>query len=195
MQGGRSTAALLANLDFKKEKGTTMGLFDSLFGKKHAPVRPEAKQVSAEQGAVYAPVSGTVETTANIPDQVFASEMMGKTVAIWPDEGVVYAPVSGSVAADMPHAVGIAGDEVEILIHIGVDTVEMNGDGFTMWAKKGDVVKAGDALVSFDRDKIKAAGHPDIVMTIVTNSDDKSSVETVASGTVSVGDKIIQTQD
>lgn len=117
---------------------------------------------------------------------------MGKTVAIWPEDGVVYAPVAGTITACMPHAVGIMGDNgAEVLIHIGVDTVEMNGKGFTTWAKAGDKVAAGEALVSFDRAKVKAAGHPDIVMCIVTNSDDLAGLKATADGKVAAGEKIL----
>ena len=156
-----------------------------------ASTRPEAKQVAAEAKAVVAPVSGTIEATASIPDPAFASEAMGKTVAIWPEDGVVYAPVAGTITACMPHAVGIMGDNgAEVLIHIGVDTVEMNGDGFTTWAKAGDKVAAGEALVSFDRARVKAAGHPDIVMCIVTNSDDLAGLEATADGRVAAGERV-----
>ena len=172
-----------------------MGLFDKLFGKKPAAsAKPEAVTVAAEKGAVYAVASGRVEETAQIPDPVFACEAMGKTVAIWPDEGVAYAPISGTVASAMPHAFGIAGDDgVEVLVHIGVDTVEMNGDGFKVWIDAGAHVSAGDPVVSFDKAKVANAGHPDIIMTIITNSDDLASIEKVAEGTVAAGAKVMQT--
>ena len=170
-----------------------MGFFDKLFGSKK-PAKPEAIAVSLAKGAVDAVATGRVEATDAIPDPVFAGEAMGKTVAIWPDEGVVYAPVAGTVSASMPHAVGIAGDDgVEVLIHIGVDTVEMNGDGFTVWCEGNTHVAAGEPLVSFDRDKVKKAGHPDIVMTIITNSDDYPALAKVAEGQVKAGDTVITT--
>ena len=122
------------------------------------------------------------------------SVMRRSQFAIWPDEGVVYAPVAGTVSASMPHAVGIAGDDgVEVLIHIGVDTVEMNGDGFTVWCEGNTHVVAGEPLVSFDRDKVKKAGHPDIIMTIITNSDDYPALAKVAEGQVKAGDTVITT--
>ena len=170
-----------------------MGFFDKLFGGKK-PTKPEAIAVNLAEGAVGAVASGRIEATEAIPDPVFAGEAMGKTVAIWPDEGVVYAPIAGTISASMPHAVGITGDNgVEVLIHIGVDTVNMNGDGFTVWCKGEEHVAAGEALVSFDRDKVKKAGHPDIIMTIVTNSDDYPALAKVAEGQVKAGDTVITT--
>lgn len=170
-----------------------MGLFDKLFGGKAKPSRPEALSASAAEGEVLAPVAGRIEETAAIPDPVFASEAMGKTVAIWPEGDVVYAPIAGTVSTAMPHAFGIAGNGLEVLVHIGVDTVEMNGDGFTVWAKAGDTVDAGAAMVTVDRKKVAAAGHPDIVMTIITNSDDLASVETVGTGSTAAGAAVMRT--
>ena len=152
------------------------------------PTRPVA--VSAASEGIAAPVSGRIEKTANIPDPVFAGEAMGTTVAVWPEDGVVYAPVSGTVTAAMPHAVGLMGDNgAEVLIHIGVDTVSMNGEGFATWIKDGQHVDAGEALVSFDRAAVEAAGHPDIVMCIVTNSDDLAGLAATAQGSVSAGEQ------
>jgi glucose-specific phosphotransferase system IIA component len=174
-----------------------MGFFDKLFGgssKSAAPARPEAIAVTTEKGALYAPVAGRVEVTENIPDPVFAQEMMGKTVAIWPSAGVVYAPVSGMIASAMPHAIGLVSDDgVEVLIHVGIDTVSMNGDGFTLWTKQGERVSAGEALLTFDRNKVAKAGYKDIVMTIITNSDDFSTIEKVATDEVAAGAAIIKT--
>mgnify|MGYP002626875191 CR=1 FL=1 len=119
---------------------------------------------------------------------------MGKTIAIWPSEGVVYAPVSGVVASAMPHALGFAGDDgTEVLIHVGVDTVNMNGDGFDLLVEQGAHVAAGQPLLTFDRDKVAKAGYKDIVMCIVTNSDDYPALAKVAEGTVAAGAKVMQT--
>ena len=170
-----------------------MGFFDKLFGSKK-PAKPEAVAADAAKGAVCAPVAGRVEVTDQIPDPVFACEAMGQTVAVWPSDGNVFAPISGAVASAMPHAFGIAGDDgVEVLVHVGVDTVNMNGDGFNVWVKAGDHVNAGDPVLTFDRDKVAKAGYKDIVMTIITNADDLASVEVVASGEVAVGGKLFQT--
>ncbi|MEE0026902.1 MAG: glucose PTS transporter subunit IIA [Atopobiaceae bacterium] len=156
--------------------------------------KPEAVQAAADKNVVCAPVSGTVEQTDQIPDPAFASELMGKTVAVWPSNGNVYAPVAGTVVSMMPHAFGIAGDDgCEVLVHVGIDTVSMNGDGFTLWAQQGDHVSAGQPMLTFDRDKVAVAGYKDIVMTIVTNSDDYTGLSKSADGSVSAGEQIIRT--
>ena len=170
-----------------------MGLFDKLFGSTK-PSKPEAVAATTEKGAVCSPAAGRVEVTDQIPDPVFACEAMGKTVAVWPEGGDVFAPISGTVVSAMPHAFGIAGDDgVEVLVHVGVDTVSMNGDGFQVWIKANEHVNAGDPVLTFDRDKVAKAGYKDIIMTIITNSDDLDSIEKVAEGTVAAGAKLMQT--
>ena len=170
-----------------------MGLFDKLFGSK-APAKPEAISIAVEKGAIYAPVSGKVEAMENIPDPVFASGAMGPCLGVWPEDGNVFAPVSGTVTAAMPHAFGFVGDDgVEVLIHVGVDTVEMKGDGFTVHVKKDAHVAAGTPLLTFDKAKVAKAGHPDIVMTIITNGDDLTAITPVAEGTVAAGAKLFET--
>jgi PTS system sucrose-specific IIC component len=99
---------------------------------------------------------------------------------VWPENGVVVAPYDGEISsvAETQHAVGITGPgDMELLIHIGVDTVAMNGDGFQCLVKEGDQVKAGQPLVRFDRDKIAKANHPDVVVTLLTNADDYNDVK------------------
>ena len=111
-----------------------------------------------------------------------------------PSDGNVFAPITGSITAAMPHALGIAGDDgVEVLIHVGIDTVTMKGDGFTVWVQGGAHVEAGEPLLTFDRAKVAKAGFQDIVMTIVTNSDDYPELEKVAEGSVAAGAKVMQT--
>ncbi len=168
-----------------------MGLFDKLFGSKK-PAKSEAVAAETGKGIVCAPASGRVEVTADIPDPVFACEAMGRTVAVRPENGNVYAPISGAVASAMPHAFGITGDDgTEVLVHIGVDTVNMKGDGFNVWIEAGTHVNAGDPVVTFDRTKVAKAGYKDIVMTIVTNSDDYASVECTEPGQVAAGTRVI----
>lgn len=148
-----------------------------------------------ESGAVYAPVSGNVVAMENIPDPTFSEGVLGWTLGVEPSEGVVYAPFDGKVeqAADTGHAVGLVSEDgLEVLIHVGVDTVEMGGVGFSLKVKKGDRVKAGQILMTFDRKAIADAGHPDIAVVIVLNADEYKTVEAVAEGTVAAGAKIIQ---
>ncbi|MBR3312758.1 MAG: PTS glucose transporter subunit IIA [Atopobiaceae bacterium] len=155
-----------------------------------------AQSVAAvdEAGTVASPMTGEAIDMTTVPDPVFASLAMGKGVAIEPTEGGVYAPVSGTVtmAAGTGHAVGILGnDGTEILIHIGIDTVELDGAPFTVNVAAGDAVKAGDLLVSADLDAIKAAGKPATTMVIVTNTDDYDSVDALL-GAVKAGAAVVK---
>ena len=154
-----------------------------------------AAKISAvdEAGSLASPMTGEAIAMTSVSDPVFASEAMGKGVAIEPTEGGVYAPVSGEVSmvAGSGHAVGLMADDgTEILIHIGIDTVELNGEPFTVKVAAGDKVKAGDILVEADLAKIKAAGKPATTMLIVTNTDDYAAVEPKL-GKVSAGDAVV----
>ncbi len=133
---------------------------------------------------ILAPVSGKAIKLSEVEDDVFSSGALGDGLAIVPSEGLVVAPASGKVSAVIEgsnHAVGLTLDNgIELLIHIGIDTVSMNGDGFNCHVNTGDRVKAGDELISFDRDKIKAAGHPDTVIVVMSDTngiDTKISTE------------------
>ncbi|MDD5800473.1 MAG: PTS glucose transporter subunit IIA [Coriobacteriales bacterium] len=172
-----------------------MGLFDRFKKKAESakPAKPADIEVATSADSVSAPVAGKLVAMEDIPDPVFASGAMGKAVGIWPNEGVVYAPVSGSITAGMPHAVGfMSDDDVEVLIHVGIDTVEMKGDGFRMFVERGQHVKAGQVLMTFDRDKIAKAGYKDIVITVITNSDSFSSVDTHEPGEVQAGQQVFK---
>lgn len=127
--------------------------------------------------ALLAPVSGRVAALADVPDPVFSAGMLGAGCCVWPDEGVVCAPVAGVIGAALPHAVGISAGGVEVLVHVGVDTVEMGGDGFELLVCQGQHVEIGQALVRFDRDAVTVAGHADCVIVTVTNSADMAVVE------------------
>lgn len=136
--------------------------------------------ISCEAGKVAAPVKGKVVKQEEIPDDTFAQGILGAGVGIEPEEGVVYAPFDGTISsvAESKHAVGISGPgEMELLIHVGVDTVAMNGDGFEPLVEEGDSVKLGQPILRFSREKIKAAGHPDVVVVLLTNSDDYAELK------------------
>jgi PTS system sucrose-specific IIC component len=131
--------------------------------------------MSCDAGEVHAPVEGKVKYYNEIPDETFASGVLGEGVGIEPTEEYVYAPFDGTIStvAESKHAIGISGaGDMELLIHVGVDTVAMNGEGFTPYVKEGEEVKAGQKLLYFDREKIAAAGHPDMVVVLLTNSED-----------------------
>ena len=168
-----------------------MGFFDFL-KKSAAPAAPAEPtfpmMLAADAKGAFVPME-------NIPDEVFAQGILGTCCGIDPSEGKVFAPAGGEItqAPDSGHALGIMADGgVEILIHVGVDTVEMKGDGFSPKVKVGDKVKKGDLLLEMDLGKIAAAGHPAVVITVVTNTDDFKAVEVVASDDVEPGADLIK---
>ena len=155
---------------------------------------PEKTSVQCQPGTVYAPVSGNVVPSEQIPDETFAAGILGRGVGIEPSEGVVVAPFDGEISSvtDTHHAVGVTSpDGMELLIHVGVDTVDMKGDGFQCFVKAGQKVKAGEKLIAFDREKIAAAGHPDMVAVLLTNSDDYKDLK-IQTGSCKALDKILQ---
>ena len=135
--------------------------------------------IKSSGGEIAQPTPGKVIPYTEIPDPTFAAGTLGEGVGVEPAEGVVYAPYDGEISsvAESKHAIGITGEnDQELLIHVGVDTVEMNGDGFNTLVNEGDQVKKGQKLMEFDIEKIKAAGHPDTVVVLLTNSDDYEDV-------------------
>lgn len=167
-----------------------MGLFDFL-KTKGAASAPAATAFPAVLGAV---TKGTFVPMDQIPDEVFSAGVMGTCCGIDPEEGKVYSPADGKVTqlTDTLHAIGLEAGGIEILIHVGVDTVEMNGDGFTNVVKEHQSVRKGDLLLTMDLKKIREAGHPATVIIAVVNSDDLSSVESIAAGTVLPGDDLLR---
>ena len=168
-----------------------MGLFDR-FKKNSAGSGPAKVEWPV---IVAAGTKGKVLKMNEVPDPVFSEGVLGLCCGIEPVEGKVYAPVDGKVTqvADSKHALGFAGPgEVEILIHVGVDTVDMNGDGFSTQVKVGDTVKKGQLVLTMDMDKIHAAGHPSTVITVITNRDDFTGVDLVGSGDVEVGAELFR---
>lgn len=138
---------------------------------------------------LFAPVNGKIVALKDVPDKVFASEMMGKGVAFNLESGTIYAPCSGEITM-MPnsmHAIGLkTRNQAEVLLHIGLDTVSLNGEGFNALVHVGDKVKLGDPLITVDCELISKLGYNLVTMMIVTNSNDYnvtlSSEETVAAG-------------
>ena len=151
--------------------------------------------VSPSEGVIQTPIVGDVVALSNVNDPVFSSGAMGQGIAVKPSQDVVYAPADAEVTIVFPtgHAYGLrTANGAEILIHVGIDTVTMNGDGFEAKVAQGDKVKAGDVLGTFDSAKIAAAGLDNTTMVIVTNTADFASVNPVASGSVAKGDAIIE---
>ena len=151
--------------------------------------------VSPSEGVIQTPIVGDVVALSNVNDPVFSSGAMGQGIAVKPSQDVVYAPADAEVTIVFPtgHAYGLrTANGAEILIHVGIDTVSMNGEGFNQKVNQGDKVKAGDVLGTFDSAKIAAAGLDNTTMVIVTNTADFASVNPVASGSVAKGDAIIE---
>ena len=147
-----------------------------------------ADQVSSQVSSgeeIKSPMNGTVIPLSEVPDAVFSSEMLGKGFGVEPSEGKAYAPVDGEVTTvfDTKHAIGLMSKHgVELLIHIGMDTVKLNGKGFDVKVKTGDQVKAGDLLAEFDMDLIKGEGYPVTTAVVVTNTDDCEEISEVRTG-------------
>lgn len=144
--------------------------------------------------SILNPIKGTILPLSKVQDAVFSSEMLGKGFAVEPAEGKTYAPVSGTISAvfDTKHAIGITGDNgVEILVHMGLDTVKLNGQGFDVKVKAGDTVKAGDLMATFDIDFIKKEGYPVTTPVIISNTDAFAEVSAPAEKDANVGDIIV----
>lgn len=155
---------------------------------------PEATIEQVQDELLSAPVGGTTLALKDVNDPVFAKEMMGKGVAVTPDQGTIYAPADGelTVVYDSKHAYGLkTTNGAEVLIHIGIDTVQLNGDGFDTTRTYGELVKKGDILGTFNLEKVKAAGFDPTVMMIVTNTDDYAAVEVIDTPTVSGGQELL----
>ncbi|PLR81045.1 PTS glucose transporter subunit IIA [Bacillus canaveralius] len=155
-------------------------MFKKLFGKKEA-----IKTVQ-----IFAPVTGTAINLEQVPDPVFSERMMGDGIAVEPSEGEVVSPVDGEIVQVFPtkHAIGIrAQNGAEILIHIGLETVSMNGEGFEAHISVGDKVSVGDRLVSFDLELVKEKAKSTVTPIIITNTDNAAAIEKKAAGPVERG--------
>jgi PTS system beta-glucosides-specific IIC component len=158
-----------------------MGLFDKLFGKK--------------LDCIYAPLNGKAVPITEVPDPTFAEGMLGNGIAIEPADGKVYAPCDATV--DMMfttgHAVSLVADcGAELLIHVGLETVSLEGKPFTVHCANGDKVKKGQLLVEADLEAIKAAGLPTITPILVCNTDDFPTFKTHTGKDVSNDDAVIE---
>lgn len=165
-----STAMLTYILSFKFEKEETT---------------PEMKEVILEDTLMISPIKGQDIPLREVHDEAFASEALGKGFAIEPIEGTVVAPFDGKIAAIFPtkHAIGLVSESgVEILIHVGLNTVELKGQYFEALVQSNEVVKKGQPILTFDLEKIQAAGYETQVPIVVTNTPQYSSIETIIIG-------------
>ncbi|MDO5547869.1 MAG: PTS system trehalose-specific EIIBC component [Eubacteriales bacterium] len=144
-----------------------------------APV--EQTETVPTDGTLTAILSGKVIPMEQVPDQVFSQKVMGDGVAIEPTNNTVYAPADAEISVvmdDSKHACGLTlANGMEVLIHVGIDTVDMNGDGFQLFVKVGDHVRRGDKLITFDPEKIRAAGHPTVTVFAVTDEGDAKNIQ------------------
>lgn len=162
-----------------------MGLFDKLFGKKEE-INPNH---------VYAPMAGEAVDISQVPDPTFSSGAMGNGIAIQPTDGKVCSPVNGTVDVmfDTGHAVTLVSDNgIEILIHVGLETVGLNGAPFQVKVQNGQKVKKGDILMIADLDAIKAAGLPTITPVLICNTDDYTTFNTTTGKAVTNADVVIE---
>ncbi len=157
----------------------------------------ETKQSTKKEMIISSPVKGKVVALSEVPDETFSQEMLGKGIAIIPEEKQFYAPVSGEVSVVFPtgHAIGLISEEgTELLIHIGLDTVQLNGEGFHVTVKQGQKVKQGDLLVEVDLEKIQEKGYSVITPVLVTNPDQYQTIESLKSGSCDSKEDLLRLQ-
>lgn len=146
---------------------------------------------------IGAPVAGKLVSIKEVSDPTFGDEILGKGAVIIPSDGRVYAPVDGKVATVFPtgHAIALVGsDGEEILIHVGLDTVKLNGKYFTIHVEEEQQIKKGELLLEADLDQIRAAGYDIITPIVVCNTDDFAQVQPETPGEVKQGDDILKLQ-
>ena len=177
---------------------------DSIIGTEEASDKTEEKpqtedaentETNGKEITLYSHMNGTAVKLEDVEDEVFSQKILGEGAAVEPSEGKLYAPCDGKIDSvfDTKHAVNMVSSEgVEILLHIGIDTVKLGGQYFEAHVSDGQEVKKGDLLISFDMDKIKAAGYKVTTPLIIGNTDDYASVEPVAQNSVSAGDIILK---
>ncbi len=167
-----------------------MGFEDPANEQQQAP-KNEIKDSKKE---IFAPITGQAVCLSDVPDAVFSQKVMGDGIAIKPTEGKVYAPFDGEVVSlfETKHAIGLMSDTgIELLIHVGIDTVSLEGKFYDAHVKNGDKIKKGDLLLTFDKEQIENAGFETITPILITNTDEFSGFDLVENKAVNHGDKII----
>ncbi|EOD01118.1 sucrose-specific PTS transporter subunit IIBC [Caldisalinibacter kiritimatiensis] len=158
-------------------------------------VEEETKEVKVNSQVIVSPMRGKAISIEEVPDNTFANKFLGDGIAIEPEDGLVVAPVDGTIAHifETKHAIAIKTETgVELLIHVGIDTVKMNGEGFEAFIKAGDKVKAGDKLLKVDLDLVKEKAKSTITPIVVTNTDNFESIEKLKEGKVDIKDEVIK---
>ena len=155
----------------------------------------KAKNEANKSETIYSPLNGNVIGLSEVSDPAFSNDALGKGIGIIPTSGEVVSPADGIVTILFPtkHAIGITTKQgAEVLIHIGVDTVNLNGEGFEAFIKQGDKVKKGQKLISFDLENTKAKGYDVTSVIVITNSNDLRSVTPIHQGEINKEEKIIE---
>ena len=179
-----------------------------LFGKKSVDAKYDKKQTEKVEvnetlqttpdvatATLASPENGQIMPLSEVKDDVFSSGAMGKGIAIEPSDGVLHAPADGKIIMTFKtgHAIGMkTKNGAEILMHIGMDTVNLQGKGFDTLVEKDQKVKAGDPLIKFDIDLIKKAGYPVTTPMVVTNSQDFDDIKQIVKGEVKVGQAVLE---
>lgn len=179
----------LSHSDEEKEQGTKV---------ENNNTKKEEKTVIKEgEKYVYAPIKGTLLSLEQVEDGVFSAKMLGDGIAIEPEDKTVTAPFNGTVTMvfDTKHAIGLMSEDgVEVLIHIGIDTVQLNGKYYDVKVKAGDVVKTGDVLAYFEKEKIEEEGYRTVTPIIISNTDSFHTILPTAKGKVRPKDKILKVE-
>lgn len=193
---GNNTMSFLINIVIAiLISAVVSGLLTYILSFKFEKVDATTSQETLKDIEIKAPVSGQVMPLSESHDDVFASGALGQGAVILPSEGKVYSPVTGTIATLFPtkHAIGIVSDNgAEILIHIGIDTVDLNGKYFESFVKQGDHVELGQELIDFDIDKIKEAGYSTDTMVIITNSDKYGNIRVVDTEKADISSNILE---
>ncbi|EOD01497.1 PTS system, glucose-specific component IIC / IIB / IIA [Caldisalinibacter kiritimatiensis] len=204
----------LVNKDRLKQLGSAGildaggGNFQIIFGTESEQLKEEIKKLMLTQSTanntvdnnstiIKSPLTGEVIEMSQVPDETFAQKLIGDGIAINPSEGVVYSPVDGKIAQifNTKHAIGIVTDNgIEILIHIGIDTVKMNGEGFKSFISQGDTVKCGDKLIEFDIDLIKKKAKSVITPIVITNTAEIKGLNVIKKGKIKSGEDLLKIQ-
>jgi len=161
------------------------------------PVNNSVEASAIDRLRIYSPIAGKVVSLDQVPDDVFASGTLGKGYAVEPLEGVVTAPFDGTIMQMFRtgHAVGLQSDNgIEILIHVGIDTVLMKGEGFNALVKKGDKVKRGDKLIEFNLELVREKAKSTISPIVITNSDSVGMISTEKNRSVKHGERLFDIQ-
>ena len=160
-----------------------------------APARESAPTANAKDAVLVSPMNGVVVPMNEVKDEAFAACVLGDGVAVEPEEGKLFAPADGVIdnVFDSKHAIGMTTTEgVELLLHVGIDTVKLAGQHFTVGVSAGQKVKQGDLLLTFEMDAIKAAGYLCTTPMIVCNTDDYQSIQPLATGPIKAGQKLLE---